>query len=303
MNRPVTTDASASSRIAGDPTIAAPLRPDPVASTFGSFERRYYEGVARSRDAADAFALDHMLGRLAEKSYAVVSLDVFDTLMLRNDKCERRRFWEIAERWQEQLPAGSRGTKVLDLYMARLRAAQISYSCGPICASTQEGRLDDLIGVALSLLKLPQALAPSFMAAELEYEAENLAPNPLILRLLEHYAHQDGRVMLLSDMYLAGAQIHSLISRFGLADIAPYVFSSADITLNKRSGTIFLPAAQHLGVEPGEILHIGDNFQSDFAMPRLAGWAAQHLPVPLCEERLRARDEHDFLDSIDGADL
>jgi hypothetical protein len=283
--------------------IEIPARPDPAPSTFGSFESRYYRGEARSETVADSFALDHLLGRLDEKAYGFLSLDVFDTLMLRNGKCERRRFWEIAERWRQQLPVDAQGVEVLDLYLARVRAAQVSYSCGPILSGTQEGRLDSLVGVALSLLKLPQTLAPSFMAIELEYEVENLAANPLVLKVLEHYARQDGQVMLLSDMYLAGEQIHWIISQFGLGDVAPYIYSSADCSVNKRSGTVFGVAAREHRLAPGEFFHIGDNFHSDFSMPRLAGWAAQHLPIPLCEERTRERDERSFLDSIDGADL
>lgn len=304
MSQPIanTPGTTAPRRLASESPVELVDRQSPVASPFGSFERDYFLGDARSRDIADPIAVDYLLGRLSERRYAILSLDVFDTLMLRNEKCERRRFWEIAERWRQKLPAGSRGIEVSDLYRARLRAAEISYSCGPIVAATQEGRLDSLIGVALSLLKLPNGLVSSFMTIELEYEAENLAPNPLILSVLGEYARQEGRVMLLSDMYLAGAQIYSIICQFGLKDIAPYVYSSADITLNKRSGTIFAPAAQNLGVRGSDILHIGDNFQSDFAMPRLSGWAAQHLPIPLCEERLREGDERDFSARVAGAD-
>ena len=294
MNGPVLAEADGAT---------SPLRPVPVPSAFGAFERRYYLGEARSPDAACGFALDHLRGRLGEKRYVILSLDVFDTLMLRNAKCERRRFWEIAERWQALLPAECRHVEVMDMYLARLRAAQISYSCGPIVAGTQEGRLDNLTGVILSLLKLPQSLLPAFMSAEIDYEAENLAPNPLILELLNDYAQQDGRVMLLSDMYLSGVQIHSIISKFGMANVAPYVYSSADVSINKRSGTIFGPAAHNLRVNPSDILHIGDNFNSDFAMARRAGCAAQHLPIPRCEELLREGDERQFLEGIGGADL
>ena len=303
MNGPVLAEDNAPRGIIGPTSPKSSFRPDPVPARFGAFERRYYLGEARSADTVSSFALDHLRGRLSEKRYAILSLDVFDTLLLRNAKCERRRFWEIAERWQALLPAKSRGVEVLDLYLARLRAAQICYSCGPILAGTQEGRSDSLSGVTLSLLKLPQSLSLKFMSAEIDYEADNLAPNPLILETVNKYSEHGGKVMLLSDMYLTGAQIHTLISRFGLGDVAPYVYSSADITLNKRSGTIFRPAAQNLGVSPNDILHIGDNFRSDFSMPRLAGWAAQHLPIPRCEEQLRERDEREFLDGIGGTDL
>jgi FMN phosphatase YigB (HAD superfamily) len=300
MTQPVTNDPRrlAPQGVGRAPPAEVSGRATPVLSTFGSFERQYYLGAARGSDVADPVALDHLLARLDEKSYAVLSVDVFDTLMLRNGKCERRRFWEIAERWRRELPPKSRGPDVLDLYLARLRAAQICYTCGPIAAGTQEGRLDNIIGTILSLLNLPRDLVPKFMDIELEYDGENLTPNPLVLAMLEAYGGQGGRVMLLSDMYLSGSQIYEIMCKFDLGGVAPYIYSSADITLNKRSGTIFIPAAQNLGVAAADILHVGDNFIPDVAMPRLAGWAAQHLPVPACEERIREADERAFAEAL-----
>lgn len=299
MTQPVTSDsrALAPEGVEEASSVAVYGRQAPAPSTFGAFERQYYLGEARGREVADPLALDHLIARLNEKRYAVLSVDVFDTLLLRNDKCEHRRFWEIAERWEQNLPAGC-SVKTIDLYLARLRAAKICYSCGPIMADTQEGRHDNIVGVILNLLNLPTDLLKSFMEIEIAYEGENLTPNPLVVAMLQSYASHGGRVMLLSDMYFSGFQIHSILSKLGLKNIAPYVYSSADITLNKRSGTIFVPAAQNLGVHPSDILHVGDNFNSDFAMPRWAGLAAQHLPVPLCEERLREADEIAFAETV-----
>ncbi|MDB5446070.1 MAG: hypothetical protein JWQ97_1387 [Phenylobacterium sp.] len=280
----------------------AMTHPDPMPRVFGQFERDYYEGGTRPGDVVDAKTFDYLADRLHEGRYPFLSLDVFDTLLLRNDKCERRRFWEIAERWEKLLPLCSGPTSCMDLYLARVRAAEICYSCGPILASTQEGRLDSLVGVMLSLLNLPQDLLGEFMSAELAYEAENLTPNPVIVSLVEQHRRNGGDVMLLSDMYVSGAQIHGMLRHFGIGDISAHIYSSADSTVNKRSGTIFGPAARAIGADPREIFHIGDNYTSDFAMPRLSGWAAQHLPVPLCEERLRERDLRTFLETIAGVE-
>lgn len=279
-----------------------PTLPEPVARDFGAFEKAYYLGRRRPADAVDAAALDHLTARLEAERPAYLSLDVFDTLLLRNDKCERRRFWEIAGRWEALLPKTRRPVGQMDLYLARRRAAQICYSCGPIRNATQEGRLDNLVGVTLSLLNLPAELQQEFVRTELSYEAENLFPNPLIVALVEQHRRRGGRVVLLSDMYVSGADIHALVLKLGVGDIAPNIYSSADNTLNKRTGTIFGPVANALGVKPGQILHVGDNFHSDYAMPRRSGWAAQHLPVPLEEERLRERDLNAFLESVAGAE-
>ena len=268
--------------------------PEPVVQAFGAFERGQYEGPGRPRDVVDAVAFDHLMKRLEEGRHPVLSLDVFDTLLLRNDKCERRRFWEIAGRWESSAAEAGHRVDVLDLYLARLRAAQISYSCGPIVASTQEGRLDSLIGITLSLVGLPESLVSAFMKAELAYEAENLAPNPVLVALAEKHRGVGGRVMLLSDMYVPGEKIHQLLHGFGIGAISEHIYSSADSTVNKRSGTMFAPAARAIGASPEEILHLGDNYIADYAMPRQRGWAAQHLPVPLVEERAREQDLRDF---------
>lgn len=279
-----------------------PTHPEPVARDFGAFEKAWCLGARRSADVVDTAALDHLTARLETGRHAYLSLDVFDTLLLRNDKCERRRFWEIAGRWETLLPKTRRPVGQMDLYLARLRAAQICYSCGPIRNATQEGRLDNLVGVTLSLLNLPSELQPAFVTTELAYEAENLVPNPLIVALVEQHRRRGGQIVLLSDMYVAGADIHALILKLGIGDIAPHIYSSADNTLNKRTGTIFGPVANALGIKPGGVLHIGDSFHSDYVMPLRCGWAAQHLPVPLEEERARARDLSAFLDLVAGAE-
>jgi predicted HAD superfamily hydrolase len=280
--------------------FAAAAYPEPAPSAFGAFERSYYEGGPRPADTVDAAALEHLTGRLREAEYAYLSLDVFDTLLLRNSKCESRRFWEIAERWKALLPRSFRAISRDDLYAARLRAAEIAYSCGPILNSTQEGRLDSLVGVTLALTKLPSDLQAQFISAELAYEGENTLSNPLILSLVSAHRQAGGRIVLLSDMYMSASEIYRLLCAHGIGDVPDRLFTSAETTVNKRTGTIFGPVARALGVDAAAIFHVGDSFQSDFFMPRFHGWAAQHLPIPLHEERLRDGDLRAFRDTVTG---
>ncbi|MFL5298128.1 MAG: HAD family hydrolase [Phenylobacterium sp.] len=271
--------------------------PAPVVRPFGEFERRYYEEEERSAKVAPEWALDHLTKALDQSGAKCLSLDVFDTLLLRNGKSERRRFWEISGLWADWLSQAGCAPKaqVEDVFKARLRAAQICYSCGPLVLSTQEGRLDNIVEISLSLLGLPPTEAAKLAELEILYEADNTTLNPLVAELVAHYRETGGSVILVSDMYMPAREIVELLRLRGLPeDYADRIFSSADTVVNKRTGTIFNDIAGKLGLEPETFFHVGDNFRSDYAMPRLFGWAAQHLPIPWAEEHLRAKDEQVF---------
>jgi predicted HAD superfamily hydrolase len=146
---------------------------------------------------------------------------------------------------------------------------------------------------------LPPADADALIRIEIDYEAQNTRPNPLIQALVAEHRAGGGKVVLVSDMYIRGADIARLLAQHaGTAELADAIFSSADTVVNKRTGTIFNGIANHLAAAPADFFHIGDNFVADYAMPRSAGWNAQHLPIPRSEELRREEDRRLFEASI-----
>jgi putative hydrolase of the HAD superfamily len=84
------------------------------------------------------------------------------------------------------------------------------------------------------------------------------------------------RLGLLSNYSLSAAITQSL-RRLGLASYFDDVVVSADLGLVKPHPELFREAARRLGLEPGEVLFVGDNPRADIAGAAAVGMRTAHL--------------------------
>lgn len=260
----------------------------------GHFERHLASAPDFTSFFSSAVAAEfaaHLDTRL--RPIRMLSLDVFDTLLLRDHRSELERFADVAHRFASRLPAGSPSARAC--LTARIEAAHAAYAHAAPVQGTREGRLADIAQTIMSALRLPlrdhAAAVEDWIAAELEVEAEQLVLSPFITGLIDRATKAGKRIILLSDMYLDAAQISVLLRQKGFdPSRVEAVISSADITLNKRSGTVFAHLERQFDLTGSQILHVGDSLASDFRAPIAAGWQAQFLPVPrrLLERRLES---------------
>lgn len=113
-------------------------------------------------------------------------------------------------------------------------------------------------------------------AIELAEEARCSRDHPLGKQLWDIAASAGVQRCFISDMYLGARRIKSLLERNGYE--SPRVICSSDHGCNKSSGKLFHVAAGELGLEPSEILHIGDNVASDQLQAKRCG--LKMLPFP-----------------------
>ncbi len=85
------------------------------------------------------------------------------------------------------------------------------------------------------------------------------------------------KIALISDMYLAKSDIELLLKKnnFDINNID--IFVSSEFGVTKKNGKLFNVVRQHLGCDK-EILHVGDNFSSDYINARANGLWAIHIP-------------------------
>ena len=218
----------------------------------------------------------------------LLSLDVFDTLLLRDGSSELRRFVEIGER---MAACAKHRLAPADCFLARHLGTRASYRAGPRVDGCREGSLTEIHATAARLLGIADHVAERFVEAELEYEATRLLPNRLLLDYVRRHRALGGQVVLVSDMYMHADQITRLLSRCGVTEAAyDAIYSSADTKVSKASGGIF--ALVREAGKCGHVLHVGDSLRGDYQRPRDAGWEAMLLPVPrrLLQERRRDHD-------------
>jgi len=63
----------------------------------------------------------------------------------------------------------------------------------------------------------------------------------------------------------------TLLAELGLAEFFAFILPSAEIGVEKPDGRIFSLALQRLGLEPQEVVHIGDSYEADVVGARAVG--------------------------------
>lgn len=213
----------------------------------------------------------------------LLSLDVFDTLLLRRVETPAAVFDEVGRR---AAAAGLIGCGLvpplfrLARQEAERRARQVSGRGGGEVTLTEiyhHAALGD-----------PEALA----ALELAVEADTLFANPLLLDTLRQLAGRNCPVVLLSDMYLPSDTLRDLLRGAGVGDwLYQGLYVSCMEGCSKHEGGLFHRLlADHPHLRPAHILHIGDDAIGDVAMARAAGLQALHYVPPPELAQLRERE-------------
>ncbi len=247
---------------------------------------------------------------IARVEPGMLSLDVFDTFLLRNDKSEARRFREIAQLARQRVSSAREQSAKslpdeLDFLIARTEATALCYRSRRPLEGCREGHIRDILQVAASSLNLFRGADAAMLEAELDYEASNLTLNLALADVVQEFRARGGRVILLSDMYLGKDEITAIVRRIdpASADAIDDVFSSADHILSKRSGRIFKLVEQKYQASPEEFFHIGDAFEGDVYQARKAGWGALHFPVSVSEAARRSLDLEHFFEQMKAVGL
>jgi FMN phosphatase YigB (HAD superfamily) len=213
----------------------------------------------------------------------VVSVDVFDTLLLRTTRPEEQRFEDIARRQLAALRAAGHQVAATprDVLILRLQSVRDAKRSTQPVLGDREASYDEIAGALLDALGLNRDLVPLLRESEIEYEAANLFPNRLLIEILNAARQADKRVICLSDMYFSNRDIGELLRRRA-ADFAPdAIYVSADYGYGKASGHLYREVARQEGAEPEAIVHCGDSRRADVAMAKSHGLGAVHAPRPL----------------------
>jgi len=184
----------------------------------------------------------------------VYSFDIFDTLLLR-PFLEPQDVWKIME--EDEHEAG--------FAHARKSADEITYKQ----ASERGG--EATIEEAYSLMpKKFQWL----LKKEMDMERRVLRANPEMLAIWNDHIKRGERCIIVSDMYLPCEFIESVLRENGF-DCWEKIYISRDFNCRKNTGELFKKVILDLQTNPIDILHIGDNEQSDVMIPRSLGIQAK----------------------------
>lgn len=194
----------------------------------------------------------------------VFSVDVFDTLLLREYKSEITRFREIAELVHQAFPEISSRK----FFQARALAHRLAYQLTRPVQGCREAAFDSIYRLIGAILQEHDATRlAALQEIELSYETSHLRLNPNIRKLLEIARMRNLRIVAVSDMYLNRDALARIINNFLSPGMINEIYSSADFGISKISGLLWDELLRREQVSPQAILHLGDNPVADFEMP------------------------------------
>jgi FMN phosphatase YigB (HAD superfamily) len=224
---------------------------------------------------------------LDRATFDIVSVDVFDTTLLRDNRGQRKRFAEIAALVSRRLLREGRMLDVGLLFKLRLAIHGLAYQAVRIERPEGDAALARMHGIQCILLGLDRSWIAHMQEAEIAVERRSLSANRNLLDWLATMRADGKQVIAISDTYLPATAVDALISEKTAGSSIDRTYVSSDLGLTKHSGKLFANVAAAEGLPLARMLHCGDHPRSDVAMPRAAGMQAILLPRPPLQRAMR----------------
>lgn len=200
------------------------------------------------------------INHLKNEDIKIISFDIFDTLFFRRCGSHENIFLQMGK--QTVLKQLFHEDVNFRLYRINCekKAYQISHS--------EEISLQAIY----NLLPLPSQLTLSIMDLELDIEEQNLFVNNHILNWIKLAKEYNKKVVLTSDMYLSLEEIKKVaLSKLDNLSLIDGYYISSEIGSRKSSGKLFEFIINDNKLQPNQILHIGDNINSDVNVAKAIG--------------------------------
>ena len=219
------------------------------------------------------FWYENIIEQIVSKDVKYVSFDVFDTLL-------KRVVYEpvdIFEIISDELDSRF-NLKCIDFKTERIIAEEESRkykaTTNPL---NEEITLDEIYDYLLEETVISKDILSYAKKREIELEEYYLQVKESGKYFYDLALFANKKIIVISDMYLDYEYIHQLLNKKGYKDIEK-CYVSSKIGLTKATGNLYSYVLKDLNIDkPEEILHIGDNYQSDFLNAQNIGYRVCHV--------------------------
>ncbi len=193
--------------------------------------------------------------------HQVISFDVFDTLLFRNVYHPTDIFKIMGKELEKKY-------KINDFYDIRVSSEAESRKY----VEAGESTIEDIYNqIAKKIGENESSFAKDL---EMECELKFIEANPFMKEIFDYALEKNKKVIIISDMYLRKKDIIKLLKKSGYKEVPTYV--SCEIKKGKGTGELFNYVREKEKIEDQSWLHIGDNINGDYEMPKKNGIDAYH---------------------------
>ncbi|EFX52318.1 HAD hydrolase, family IA, variant 1 [Streptococcus cristatus ATCC 51100] len=111
---------------------------------------------------------------------------------------------------------------------------------------------------------------------ELNIELQHIYLDSEILEALKFLKKESKRIILVSDFYTDKKLIEEILRKFKILDYFSEIYISSEKSYRKSTGNLYKLLLKELELSPEDVTMIGDNFESDYEIPKSLGLKAIH---------------------------
>lgn len=198
----------------------------------------------------------------------VVSFDVFDTCLLRKLQAPTDLFW-LMNQEAKALVGDEFHFAPSRIWCERVKRRLLERE------GIADVTLDEIYECLATYYRLDTSTVEQLKQLELEYESKFLCANELIKPMVEAVVASGKQLVYTSDMYLPAECIERFLQREGFP--AGKLIVSNAFRKTKHEGALFDVVLNEFQLSKPELLmHVGDNFHSDYWMAEQKGIKGIH---------------------------
>lgn len=211
---------------------------------------------------------------IRESRTEYVSFDVFDTLIKRPFYAPHDLFeimnYELIKKFPEEV-------KFVFSELRKRAEAEIRNKLKERNPFYQDITLDEIYDYMYEEYLIPNRILRFAKELEIYLEYRFCSSRRSAKELYDLAKYLDKKIIIVSDMYLPKEIIEKILHKNGYTDYER-LYISSEIRLTKHNGDLFRYILQDLGIKAESIVHIGDNWDSDYVKPRKFGMRSYFFP-------------------------
>lgn len=216
--------------------------------------------------------LENIKLAICDENIKYVSFDIFDTLIKRPFFKPTDLFVFLNKYFKEytQIESGMDFSKIREYCEQITRERTWSKTC-------QEITLDQIYNTISSEYGIDEEVLSKLKDKETEYEIRFCERRNVGYELYTLALDVGKKVIFTSDMYLDKDTIEKILNKNGYIN-KEKLYLSSEIKLTKANGDLYKYVLDEIKVQNSEMIHIGDNYYSDYEIPKKMDINAIHLP-------------------------
>ena len=230
------------------------------ADYFGLFERPWGNGVENIKHS------------IMSDKYKYISFDIFDTAVLRPFGNPEDLFVLLNKKFEKYVRCNISFQKIrIDAEQGARRALAESKD------TKEDITLEEIYKYISANYNISRDVCNAMMNEEIALEIKYAYTRSTVKEFFDVAKVMGKKVIFITDMYLPKECIEQILEKCGYKGYDG-IFVSAEYGLLKQTGKLYNKVLEELGIDASQLLHIGDNEESDIRCALEKGIDAYFIP-------------------------